>query len=194
MRQEPVLEPIARHIRFQKTLKKINGHNIVIVDIGCGPNIAYYNYLQKKGIRVNQYVGLDPLIKDNVTRNPRIKLINNSYNELLPLKSESVDYVVAHAVLEHVNDPKKFLLEMYRVVRPDGKILLTTPTPIAKYVLEFLAYKLNLISKREILEHKNYFNKERLFFILKNLNNVIIKHRYFEFGMNNFIEIIKYKQ
>ena len=36
---------------------------------------------------------------------------------------------------------------------------MTTPTRIAKPVLEFLSYRLHLINEDEIREHKHYFNK-----------------------------------
>jgi ubiquinone/menaquinone biosynthesis C-methylase UbiE len=45
----------------------------------------------------------------------------------LPLKDNSVDAVVCIAVLEHVEDPKKAMSEMYRVLKPGGKLFLYVP-------------------------------------------------------------------
>ena len=46
--------------------------------------------------------------------------------ENLPIKSESVDLVFSTQTLEHVEDPKTFLLEARRVLKPGGRIILST--------------------------------------------------------------------
>jgi SAM-dependent methyltransferase len=44
----------------------------------------------------------------------------------LPLSEESVDAVISTQVLEHVDDPATYLAECARVLRPGGRLLLTT--------------------------------------------------------------------
>lgn len=45
----------------------------------------------------------------------------------MPLKNESFDTVLSAEVLEHVPDPEKALREMYRVLKPGGKLVMSTP-------------------------------------------------------------------
>jgi SAM-dependent methyltransferase len=45
----------------------------------------------------------------------------------IPLESESVDAIFCIAVLEHVRNPLKAMEEMYRVLKPGGKILIYVP-------------------------------------------------------------------
>ena len=45
----------------------------------------------------------------------------------LPLEDGSVDIVFGGESIEHVRFPKRFLFECYRVLKPDGQIVLTTP-------------------------------------------------------------------
>ena len=45
----------------------------------------------------------------------------------MPFKSASFDTVVALEVLEHVRNPDACLAEIDRVLRPDGRVLLTVP-------------------------------------------------------------------
>jgi SAM-dependent methyltransferase len=44
----------------------------------------------------------------------------------LPLEAASVDAVLSTQVLEHVTDPGAYLAECFRVLRPGGRLLLTT--------------------------------------------------------------------
>lgn len=44
-----------------------------------------------------------------------------------PVGDESVDLVLCSEVLEHVSEPGIFLSEMYRCLRPGGRVLLTVP-------------------------------------------------------------------
>ena len=42
------------------------------------------------------------------------------------IESNSIDYVVTFQVIEHIQDDNYFLEEIYRVLKPGGKLLLTT--------------------------------------------------------------------
>jgi len=44
----------------------------------------------------------------------------------LPLKDEEFELILCTEVLEHVMDPKKVISEMWRVLKPGGKVILTT--------------------------------------------------------------------
>ena len=52
---------------------------------------------------------------------------------LSALADESVDFVVANHVLEHLEDPIRRLQEMYRVVRRGGALYLAVPDPRATF-------------------------------------------------------------
>jgi SAM-dependent methyltransferase/uncharacterized protein YbaR (Trm112 family) len=45
----------------------------------------------------------------------------------LPFKDQSIDAVVAQAVLEHVADPQRCVEEIHRVLKPDGIVYAETP-------------------------------------------------------------------
>jgi 16S rRNA G966 N2-methylase RsmD len=49
----------------------------------------------------------------------------------LPVRSHSMDFVVAFEVLEHVEQQEALVAEMARVVTPDGVVLLSTPNKAA---------------------------------------------------------------
>lgn len=48
-------------------------------------------------------------------------------NGRLPFDDEFADTVVAFQVLEHLREPRRFLAEAFRILRPGGSLYLTTP-------------------------------------------------------------------
>ena len=79
--------------------------------------------------------------------------------------------------------------ELYRVLRPGGTLLLTTPAPASKPVLEFLAYRLHFIDEGEIRDHKHYFNEDELRALLAKAGFAPgqIRYKPFLFGLNQLV-------
>lgn len=186
---EPLLEKWARLFRFLATYQTV--HSILsekktawVLDIGCGQDILYYKFLKIVARDHFRYVGIDPLIIPKKGKGYEIRKATFEESAI----SQKFDVIVMHAVLEHVDDPKSLLKFAIKHLSPDGKIVVTTPTPGAQKLLEFLAHYIGILSAREIDEHKNYFTKESLQKLAKPLHVQLI-HRYFEFGLNNFVEI-----
>jgi SAM-dependent methyltransferase len=46
----------------------------------------------------------------------------------IPLPTGSIDAVICHSVLEHVHNPTKAMEEIYRVLKPGGKVFLHVPS------------------------------------------------------------------
>jgi SAM-dependent methyltransferase len=68
--------------------------------------------------------GID-LIESDVSWGPRTALICDAHD--IPLADDSLDGVVAQAVLEHVVDPHAAAEEIYRVLKPGGLLYAETP-------------------------------------------------------------------
>lgn len=104
---------------FEKTLasqiKKLNVEKIL--DAGCGEGFTL-EYLRVRKIG-KSYEGIDFLkraIEIGTKVHPNIKLREASIYEL-PYKDNSFDLVLSTEVLEHLEDPKKALREIFRVSR-----------------------------------------------------------------------------
>ncbi|MBO4731676.1 MAG: methyltransferase domain-containing protein, partial [Spirochaetaceae bacterium] len=125
-----------RYAKVNRFVKK----NTVIVDIGCGRDGAF---LKSHKSDIKHGYGFDFRIQTHEDEN--ISLINNKdLNGRLPLENDSIDTVFLNAVLEHLEFPVDVISEVARVLKEDGEIIMTTPTRIAKPVLEFLSYRLHL--------------------------------------------------
>jgi len=194
--EEELLEPLPRILRFIKAFKEIpKGAPISIADLGCGPKIRAYFAMKKSGIEISHYYGIDPLLSKQIIKDfvfdPSIKLVPKAFNKIIPLPDSSVDIIISLAVLEHIDSPKHILLDIHRVLKSGGKAIITTPTPLAQKILEFMSYRLGVLSRREIEEHQNYFTKEDLISMLQSVKGILVSHTYFEFGLNNLLIIEK---
>ncbi len=60
------------------------------------------------------------------------------------------------AVLEHLPVDTPLLSEAVRVLKRNGYFIVTTPAPAAKPVLEFLSFRLHLVSEESINSGRHF--------------------------------------
>ncbi len=112
---------------LDKRLSAILGTGKCIVDVGCGSG----QLLAGLGGAFEHRIGLD------VSRRRLEELAGGriegwefreaDLNEDFPLEDGCADAVVANQVIEHIINPVKFAGEIHRILRPDGRCVITTP-------------------------------------------------------------------
>jgi SAM-dependent methyltransferase len=90
-----------------------------LLDVGCGEKPYEWLY----GSRVTDYIGCDWLATVHSSRH--LDLFADA--AALPFRNEVFDTVLCTEVLEHLPDPHRCLEELSRVLRPGGKLILSTP-------------------------------------------------------------------
>ena len=93
------------------------------LDIGCRDG-RYTKYL--KGLELTS-IDIDPRDMEKLKAEGHGKFIVADVQQM-PFPGNSFDFVLFSEVLEHVPDQKKALKEIARVLRPGGKVLITTPS------------------------------------------------------------------
>ena len=116
------LKPIITFLKID--LSKFN--NVLVVGSGTGGLCQALNHYG-----VNNVYGIEP-DKDAVEIAKNYSSADGidykvGYGEDLPYENNFFDYIFIVSVLEHVNDVKKTLKEMYRVLSPGGGIYIDIP-------------------------------------------------------------------
>lgn len=96
-----------------------------VLDIACGEGYGAAA-LQKAGAA--HVIGVD--IAEDVCAHARKKYgldARSGSAEQIPIADGSADVVVSFETLEHVPDPHRFLDECIRVLKPNGRLIISTP-------------------------------------------------------------------
>ncbi len=112
-----------RHlIAYKEAAKLING---IVLEVGSGEGYGIVELADKaqKYIAIDKY---DSPIEKGLKEQNNIEFHKMN---VPPLKFEdnSIDFVVTFQVIEHIKDDEKFVQEIHRVLKPGGKLILTTP-------------------------------------------------------------------
>ncbi len=184
---KPILEPFLGWMRIKK-IRKYIPRGGRICDICCGKGGML---LLKIKDFIKEGVGYDMDVKNSSIGNISFKKKN--IIKRIDEKSDYFDCVILLAAIEHLDFPQEVINECFRILKRGGIILLTTPSPAAKKILEFLSFKLSLVSAELLKTHKKYFDKEELvkIFTMAGFRKEKIVIGKFEFGYNSFIKAVK---
>lgn len=184
--KEPFLEPLLRWMRLRRVMPHIP-NNSILLDVGCGTTSTFLRAISP---HIKQGLGVDFKVEN--ARFNNLQTTQLVLDSQLPFESSSFDVVTMLAVLEHIENEHQILNEIYRVLVPGGKLIITVPSVWSQPVLEFLAYKLKIVSEAEIRDHKRYYNRRKLKTVLVEITGFQeFHHQYFQFGMNNFCTVVK---
>ena len=113
-----------RHlIAYKEAAKIISG---TVLEIGSGEGYGIMELAPK----AENYIAVDKYnteISDELKKANNITFIQTEVPPLREIEDNSIDFVVTFQVIEHINNDKMFLKEIYRVLKPQGKVILTTP-------------------------------------------------------------------
>ena len=161
-----------------------------VLDFGCGHQALFLRSVQK---RISQGVGID---YDATPGRPseNIEIKQYHFKDRLEFSDASFNKIVILAVIEHIPFDLRtpLLAEFHRVLKDGGEVIITTPTPAAQPVLEFLAFKLKIISQPEIADHKHYYSKPDLDSLAAQHGFDCVSYRTFQFGMNSISVFAKH--
>ena len=149
------------------------------LDAGCGRGL-YTTILPK---RANKISAIDyskdhiDALKRRLGHLPQLSLHVGSADNL-PFSSQQFDLVLHCEVLEHIEDDKKVLSEIFRVLQPEGKLVISVPVPPAPF------YDSEHVREGYTLEHISQ--------LLKDLGFEILRYQYCMFNISKQIMKLEY--
>jgi glycosyltransferase involved in cell wall biosynthesis len=100
----------------------------VIVDLGCGRADCLTHL---RGM-FDTYVGCDGVRYDGFPESDRVRFQQIDLNRSpYPLETAFANAVIAIETIKHLENPRAFVREMARIVRPRGWVVITTPNQLS---------------------------------------------------------------
>ena len=132
-----------------------------LLDVGCY-NGSFSRYLHRI-----KYVGVDvnrQAIKEAKRRKIDVVLASCDF---LPFRSESFDACSSIEVIEHLYFPGKAVREAHRILKPNGKLILTTPNLVNFIDRVNMLMGVNIVPGLEQSQHIRFFTWKSLNSFLK---------------------------
>jgi 2-polyprenyl-3-methyl-5-hydroxy-6-metoxy-1,4-benzoquinol methylase len=183
-----IISPLLQKIRINQAKRFMKGNSFLDVGSSLGEIIRI---LPKKAI----YVGIEgnkDFFINAKNKNPNHKFINLylNKNNVKNLKiKEKFDTIFALAVVEHMNDPEQIISGLKKYLKPEGRIIITTPSKWSELILN-LGSKLGIFME-EMGEHKKQFTKEEIIKLGISAGYSIEHYKSFELGMNHLLVLKK---
>ncbi|MBI5840119.1 MAG: class I SAM-dependent methyltransferase [Chloroflexi bacterium] len=186
-RGKGLLEPMLADFRAQRANKLIPTHlrKGRILDIGCG---SYPYFLAHTSFEEKFAIDQIPLPQQTAAD---LKIesftLDLEQKPKLPFEDNFFESVTLLAVVEHLDPSLMAMLfkEIYRVLKPGGMVILTTPAAWSDGLLKFMA-RISLVSAEEIHEHAYAYTLPLLgwYFGQAGFEMTKTKFGYFEFMLN----------
>ena len=144
-----------------------------VLDIGCGANVFVRSYGDGVGADVVDWEGADVVIRDAAE---------------LPFEDDSFDTVSYLACLNHIPNRDEAVIEAARVLKRDGRILVTMINPRIGAFVHWLRERNDPDHKQRHIDHKHELMGMSPRHVTKLLNKAgfsNVRRKRFVLGLNN---------
>lgn len=167
-------------------LSKLSGETVL--DVGCGVGLL--------DVLINENVVSLDISKEDLLELKKIKKYGIVRGDacVLPFKKDTFDIIMCTQVLQYVSSPYKALVEMNRVLKEEGRLILFLPNNHSLFRIWNLVRHNNVIKIFLHLKAEPELNK----FTLRQINNLINKSGFtvekiegFNIGLNYLLVLYK---
>jgi ubiquinone/menaquinone biosynthesis C-methylase UbiE len=160
-------------------IKKAN----VLVEVGSADG-SFVNSLSRK-IQLNKIIAIDPYLPPLIFGKKKFRNIVfvQADAHRLPLKSKSADLITILETLEHVVDPYGTLLELKRIIKKDGSIIVEIDS--GSWLFQVIWFFWKKFGKGKVWSgaHLTFFNVGLLEGLFKKSGLKIEEKKLFNWGM-----------
>lgn len=176
-----LLSPALESRRMKEITQHVVGNTIL--DYGCGYGKLAAAFPGKI------YTGID--IDDSTIEYAR-KLHSDKENVQFyalgdfKFQDHKYDSIIMAAVIEHLDEPAHTLQKLKDYLTEEGRIIITTPTPLANEILK-LGSKFGLFSKEGVEQHQSLLKKQDFVNISQKTGLALKYYGLFEIGLNQTV-------
>ncbi len=156
-----------------------------ILDIGCG-DASLVAFLTPQ----QSYTGID--VNADVVERHRARYSSHRFfaadlDQSFPALSDGAyDTIVLCAVVEHLRNPETLLDQLYPALTDDGRLVVTTPTPLGGRIHRVGAF-MGLFSHEAVEEHEKIYSRKELERLMSEHGFVVENYGKFNFGLNHLL-------
>ena len=150
----------------RQILSEITQNAKLVLDVGCGSAWLARELVKKDKNIVSLDVSFTNASKalEKISAPNHAAVVADVYN--LPFAENTFDCIVASEIMEHLYDPLLFLQKLLYILKPSGKLIVTTPY---KEVLEYsLCVHCNRPTPRHA--HIHSFDEQKMLEMVQKLN------------------------
>lgn len=116
----------------------VRSSDTIVLDLGSGDGALSYQLLVERGFLIGIDVSANMLYKSMLTHRIIADLEVN-----IPIRRGVVDLCLACDIIEHLIDTDNFLDNIYRVLKPEGRVIISTPNlaSLVERILLLLGYQ-----------------------------------------------------
>jgi len=148
----------------------LDGRGKLALDIGCA-----YGFVKDLLCRLGYRAFGTDVSRFAIRQGTKLRIDKLVLSDLLhlPFRASSFDLITCFEVLEHVSDPKIALSEFYRILKPTGIFLMSTPS------IGAIARLIDLLTLEPFISHVSIKSVNEWTKLLFDLNYLVIKTRSF---------------
>ena len=107
---------------YLEAAKLVHG-SVLEIGTGSGYGIKYMAPVSEKFVTIDKF-----LCDVDFTKYPNVEFNQQTIPPFTGISDNTFDFVVTFQVIEHIKDDNFFVKEISRVLKPGGKLIVTTPT------------------------------------------------------------------
>jgi 2-polyprenyl-3-methyl-5-hydroxy-6-metoxy-1,4-benzoquinol methylase len=182
---EKNLGNLTESIRIRKMARIIDSLNLEnknIFDIGCYDG-TFLDIIENRN---NNFFGLEASdwgVERCCEKNINVQQYFFNDKNKLPYENNFFDVVIAGEIIEHIYDTDFFLEEIYRILKPGGKVLVSTPNIASLGRRLFLLFGINPII--ELSPNESDSSGHIRYFTFKTLRRLLQKHKFGVIGIKS---------
>lgn len=162
--------------RIKRSVPYISGK---LLDVGCGNNLFKYYYSgDTVGVDVYQWGQVDRVVENTAD---------------MPFDHEEFDTVTIIAALNHIPNRLEVLQEVFRVLKNDGKLIITMIPPVISAMWHFLRKPWDEDQKLRGMQEGEVFglSRKHLLKLFDEAGFQFISHQRFMMGVNHLYVLKK---